>query len=134
MSSGSWFLSPAWRGKCSASNFPARVIPCSDAVAEIPVSEMGGDFVGDLLPEFIAATGMNGGVSDDGKFPDPRRDENQDAVFLFGLVHAQMQKHLLRGGHRVFGFLSAYEDADFAAGLLFGFGNSFDDRVVLKLA
>jgi len=108
--------------------------PVQDAFAEIPLAEMGGDFVSDFLPEFIAATGMNCGVSNNRKFSHARRDENQNAIFLFSLVHAQMQKRLLRGSHRVFGFLAADEDPDFAAGFLFGLTNRLDDCVVLKLA
>jgi hypothetical protein len=104
-----------------------------DAVGEVAFAKVDGNLLGDFLPEFVAATGMDGGVANNGELANARSDKDEDAVLLFGFVHAQVLEGFLRGSHGVGRLLAADENADFAAGVLFSLANGFDNGVVLQL-
>src|SRR2546423_9636011 len=60
--------------------------------------EMTAHRLDELLPEDLAATGMNPVIADHGKFLDARCDENQHAIALARLRHAHFSELLLRCG------------------------------------
>ena len=86
-----------------------------------------------FLPEFIPALRVNGGIADNGKLVRAGSHKNQHAVPCRRSIHAQTQKFLLRGSHRVVNMFRADADANFAGGFAFGITNRRDNVVVMQM-
>ena len=104
-----------------------------DARCEFGFAEVAAHGGRQLPPENFPAFRMDGLGADDGKLVRARRHENQHAIPVGRLVHAEAEKFFLRGGHGVVGVLGTDDDADLAGGLVFGVVDGRDDAVVLQV-
>ena len=70
-------------------------------ITEFLIAKMRSHFFNETLPEFIAAFLMDGVVSGDRKFMNPRRDKDKHGIAVLGLVHAELMKLLLSRDQRI---------------------------------
>jgi len=98
-----------------------------DAAGEIALTEMIAHCLGQLPPEFISATDMDGLIANHGKFAGARSDKNQDPVSFRGLVEAQAGEFFLRGGDGILDMCWTDEQPDLTGSPGFGFANGGDD-------
>ena len=85
-----------------------------------------------LLPEYVAAFFVNAAIADHGKFLHPRRDENQDAVVLASIGHAEFVELFLRRGDSIADRASLNVNANLPGRFRFRRRDRLHDPVVIE--
>jgi hypothetical protein len=119
------------RGKRVA-RFRNRV---NNRVTEALISKMRAHAFDKLLPELLATFFMDGFVADNGKLMRARRNENEDGIALWSLVHPKAMKSFLRDHQGIVLQLSALNvNADLTRCFCFCIANRLHDSIMVKLA
>ncbi len=102
-------------------------------VTELLVPEMVAHFLDQTLPQFVATFLVNRFVSKDCELVRTWRNENQNRVPFWRLMHSELAKFYLCCRQRVVFQLTALnEDTDLAGSFRFGVADRLHDLVVLE--
>ena len=102
-------------------------------ITELLILKMRPHSFHDALPQFIAASFVNGLVANDGELMNTRRDENEHRITFARLVHTEPLKFPLCGLERVtLQFSPLNQNANLTRRFRFGFSNRLNDPVVLE--
>jgi hypothetical protein len=104
-----------------------------DAGGEFGAAKIFSHGLGEFAPEGLAALGMDGFITVNGKLVGARCHENEDGIAFGAFMQALAQKFGLCGCHRFIDVFGTDADADLAGGFEFGIANGGDNAVVMQM-